>query len=411
MPVWTSPGEVSDGAYATRMVTREPATGDGAPLAPEPVEAAPARQTPAMGVCLEAELVLAGVRTNPDAAHAERLARLLRYDLDWVVLICLAQHGVLPLLYRRLQTASPDLLPTPVRSQLQIHFHANAQRNLFLAGTLLQLLRLFEAHGIAALPYKGPILAVSAYGNLALRQFADLDLLVRPQDTPRARELLLARGYQLLSHARIACFERSRKVDELLSADGQVLVELHRAPTSWTFYFPFPAARLWEQLETVSLCDMPVWTLAPEALLLVLCVHGAKHHWGRLGWICDVAALLGRHPGLDWDRVLAQAGHLGGRRMLCPGLLLAHDLVGADLPEILWRPIEADPVLPWLAGQVQARLFNAADHLPEAMERPLFYLRLRERFRDRARCSGYVGYRLLTARFIQLGRPEAPSTC
>jgi hypothetical protein len=328
------------------------------------------------------------------------------------VLIRLAQqHGVLPLLYRRLQTASSDLLPTPVRTQLRAHFHANAQRNLFLAGTLLQLLRLFKAHGIEALPYKGPVLAVSAYGHLGLRQFADLDLLLRPQEAPHARELLLARGYQLLSHARLACLARFRQVDELRSADRQVLVEIHRSITSWTFYFPFPAARVWEQLETVSLCDTPVPTLAPEALLLVLCVHGAKHHWGRLGWICDVAAMLSRHSELDWHRILAQASRLGGRRMLCLGLLLAHNLVGADLPAVLWPHIEADPVLPWLAGQVQARLFSTADHLPEAVERPLFYLRLRERFRDRARCSLYLGYRLLTARFIQLGRPEAPSTC
>ena len=32
--------------------------------------------------------------------------------------------------------------------------------------------------GIAAIPYKGPVLAAAVYGNLALRTFSDLDILV-----------------------------------------------------------------------------------------------------------------------------------------------------------------------------------------------------------------------------------------
>jgi Uncharacterised nucleotidyltransferase len=78
---------------------------------------------------------------------------------------------------------------------LRHHFQVNALRNVFLAGTLLKLLRLLEAHGIAALPYKGPVLAALAYGNVAFRQFGDLDLLVRPQDADRAKALLWAQGY------------------------------------------------------------------------------------------------------------------------------------------------------------------------------------------------------------------------
>jgi len=50
--------------------------------------------------------------------------------------------------------------------------------NFFLTKELLELLTLFEAHCIPASPYKGPALAIMAYGNLALRQFSDLNILV-----------------------------------------------------------------------------------------------------------------------------------------------------------------------------------------------------------------------------------------
>ena len=100
---------------------------------------------------------------------------------------------------------------------------------------------------------------------------------------------------------------RARKVYELVRQDEKVLVELHWAITSWTFFFPLNPEHLWERLETGSLEGTPVRTLAPEDLLLILCVHGAKHYWSKLGWICDVAELLRVHPGLKWTALQIQA--------------------------------------------------------------------------------------------------------
>ena len=156
--------------------------------------------------------------------------------------------------------------------------------------------------------------------------------------------------------------------------------------------------RLWERLETVSLADTPVRTLAPEDLLLILCVHGAKHYWSRLGWICDIAALLHIPRRLKWELILAQARRLGGIRMLLLGILLAHELLGTPLPEAIQPQLQADPVLPRLAVQVRARLFSDADHLLSAIDQPSFYLGLRERLRDRARCGLYLVYHMITAR-------------
>ena len=304
----------------------------------------------------------------------------------------------MPLLYRSLLSTSPEAVPIDIRQQLQEAFYVNAGRNLFLSRELLTLLRLLEAQGIAAIPYKGPVLATTAYGSLALRQFSDLDVLVRPQDARRARDVLLAHGYQRLDYrstARTEPWYRLRKVYELVRADRQILVELHWAITSWTFFFPLHAARLWERLETVSLLETPVRSLAREDLLLLLCVHGAKHHWSRLGWICDVAALL--QAPLDWGYTMAQAERLGGRRMLGLGLLLAQALLGTALPEHVWGRVQADPVVPWLATQVCARLFAPDSSASSAVDYPVFYLRLRERWRDKVPCSFYLAYRGLTS--------------
>jgi Uncharacterised nucleotidyltransferase len=355
--------------------------------------------SPIPDVSPEAAVLLWGAQTFFGTAYAQQPPMVLQHPFDWSHLLHIAHvHGVLPLMYRSLHTVDTDAVPQVVRATLRHQFHANAQHNLFLAGTLLKLLRHLEAHNILAVPYKGPVLAMTAYGNLALRQFGDLDILVSSQDAERAIALLLAQGYHWCDSRPRTLVPRFRKVAELTCADGRVCVELHWAITSSTFYFPLDLTHVWARLHPVSLLDTPVHTLPPEEMLLVLCIHGAKHHWNRLGWICDVAALLHRHEGFDWGQVMERASRLGGRRMLRLGLFLSQNLLGIALPEVLRRQLQADPTLPWLAQQVQSRLFSDAGGLLWAVDRPLFYLRLRERFRDQARCGLYLMYRMLISR-------------
>src|SRR5438309_495022 len=118
-------------------------------------------------------------RTCLDSERAERITALLQQNLDWQYLIQTAlNHGVMPLLYWQLNKICPEALPNEVANDLRQHFHTNAWHNIILSRELLRLLSLFETHGIPAIPYKGPALAASAYGNLSLRQFCDLDVLL-----------------------------------------------------------------------------------------------------------------------------------------------------------------------------------------------------------------------------------------
>jgi hypothetical protein len=141
------------------------------------------------------------------------------------------------------------------------------------------------------------------------------------------------------------------KVYEIIGPDRRVLVELHWAITSASFPFRLDSAELGKRAETICLLGKPVRSLGPEDLLLILCVHGAKHHWSRLAWICDVAAVL-RASSIVWDCLMRQARQLGAMRMLGLGLRLPHELLGIDLPLELSRCIRSDVVVPWLTHQV-----------------------------------------------------------
>ena len=151
----------------------------------------------------EDALLLCCALACTDAERSERIGALLQHDLDWEYLLPMAQrHALVPMLFRHLNTIGPEAVPSAPWQQLRQRFHSNARHNLFLTGELLKLLRLLATHNIPAIPFKGPVLAVAVYGDLALRQFVDLDLLVQPQAVLQVKALLHTLGYQATSRKR-----------------------------------------------------------------------------------------------------------------------------------------------------------------------------------------------------------------
>ena len=117
----------------------------------------------------------------------------------------------------------------------------------------------------------------------------------------------------------------------------------------------------------------------------MLCVHGSKHCWARLEWICSIALLVGAYEKIDWEQLMVEAGTLGSQRMLMLGLVLASELMGAVLPAEVLRMAQADQTVEVLKELVQQRLLLEMSERPGIFETALFHLKVRERLRDRIR--------------------------
>lgn len=348
----------------------------------------------------EAQLIMACARTLIDAKTASRIEVLLQQSLDWEYLIQKAMaNRVMPLLSSNLLKLGLDAVPSSVLKDLQEYLQIHAKHNLCQTMMLVKLLRLLDEHGISALPFKGPTLAVLAYHNLSLRQFDDLDILVSKSDLSRVMELLAAQGFQVVSAP--TWFERlplpfSRKKDYgLISHDKQFKIELHWRLSGTHFDFRPGAKRLWSRLETIKLAGTPVRSLPPDVLLLYLCVHGSRHSWERLEWISDVAELIRVHPELDWKAVVEKARLSGSERVLFLGLFLAKDLLGINLPEWLWLRVQAERVLPPLATHVRERLFGDGNASPGMSTWYKHHLGMKERPRDKVRVHLHYFFRYL----------------
>jgi hypothetical protein len=306
--------------------------------------------------------------------------------IDWPTVFALAErHRMISLLHRHLADAS---LPVDAAAELRARNRVEVHRALRLAAELRRLLAALDAAGIEALAYKGPALAVQAYGDLSLRSFVDLDLLVRPDDVPRALAVLGAEGYAPALELTPAQERHFRRVDgdyPLVHHDTGLLVELHARVSSARFCMPVETDALMSRAATVRVGGDAVRTLGDDDLLLVLCVHGAKHRWKRLEWLAAVAALLRGQRG-DVAAVLARAAEVRARRTVLLGLSLARRLLAAPLPPPVEREIDADAGLAALADEAERRMFGeAGDDGEETIANLAFNLRARDGAMDRAR--------------------------
>jgi len=337
----------------------------------------------------EDRLLISCASTRPDSEIKSRVNDLLNRGLDWSRVIEAAlQHGVLPLLYRRLHSIGPDRVPGDKWSELQRHFLANSARNHFLTRELIKLLTLLDSHGIAAVPLKGPVLAGLAYADVALRQFEDLDILVLKSHALQARELLYSSDYADEFRARPdaakALLAYQQHVSLLSPAHGAT-VELHWSLEHGQNWTRFSNTDVWERLTSLDLDGSAVRTLSLSDQILYLCVHGASHCWDRLIWICDVARLLRYSDELDWDFLIAQATNLNRKRMLLVGLSLAHNLLGGKVPQEIVRMVNASPNVAALMKSVRDNLFKSNLDRPGLGATFVFRFAVRESIVDKIR--------------------------
>lgn len=316
-------------------------------------------------------------------------------SIDWSYTTKLAeQHGVIPLVYQSINESYPDLVPSESLSELRLKLHSNALKNTLIVKELLEVLKLFQNNQISVIPFKGPVLALAVYKNLALRQFCDLDILVSEHSFERAiNTLVLQGGYQILSrgwHFLNQAHERQYILSrpEYSLNNGNVTLDLHQKLITPDYFLceDISYSYLAQRFQTLQIADQTIQTLGAEDLLIYLCIHGSKECWASLKWICDVAELLKCYPNLDWDYLLKTSQRLGSERMLSLGLYVAHILLGSDLPQPIELELQKSPQVLALARTVLSQLFLPVNSFKTSnltREKFFFYLALMRRKRDK----------------------------
>jgi hypothetical protein len=311
------------------------------------------------------------------AASQEALTSSCHAVRDWDLLLELAEeHGVLGLLSKRLGPTQRESVPSTAREKLQTRMRSQQLFVLGLTADLFQILEEFDRNTIEAILVKGPIVSLLAYGDPATRNYADLDLLVRHRQILAATQCMQRLGYE--ADVPENAIEAGKIPGEyVFKRNGRPqLIELHTEPTFRYYPKPMRIEEMYSRRRVVKLDGREVPALSIEDELLLNCIHGGKHFWERLMWTADIALIVGRNRELSWDNVFKAAEEVSAERMLCVGLQLAKQLLGANLPAMVQNRVSRDPEVQPLCAQIIGWLPMAGLAPPSLRERALFRMRM-----------------------------------
>lgn len=311
-------------------------------------------------------------------------------EIDWHGIRGMAEwHGVMPIVAAKALEGAKAC--DAIRAQLEQARQAIAQRNLLLTGELLSILRAFNSAGVQALAYKGAALAAAFYGDIAKREFGDIDLLIRPESIAEARRVLEANGFvpwaefAQLTPAQERAYLRSGYHFQYSRPDGSTPIELHWNVSPRMFGISMPMEQLFRRAVPVRIGGNVILAPSAEDHLVLLCIHGAKHMWDKLRLIADIAQLLAATPNLNVEQVLRFAAELRARRMILLGLTLANSLFGTVLPEAVMSALNHDRAVTRLAARVITNLPRCRSAEEYHLSAHRFYFDVRERPQDKLR--------------------------
>ncbi len=224
-------------------------------------------------------------------------------------LMALRAHSLVPMLYGLVATSPPGCSPpASIRSTMR---NAYLREMANEARTSHQLAAIVDALGEAkvdVIVLKGPAFAATLYPQPATRPSADLDLLVRPEQFVRAREIFVELGYRS-AWRRFEILQHVQNEESLVPvADPRLReVDLH-----WDLRFATGYRRegivgeLFERSAIVQASSMKFRALSPIDALVHASVHLIYQHLGslKLLWIYDIARLAGELTEPEQWRVL-----------------------------------------------------------------------------------------------------------
>jgi hypothetical protein len=314
----------------------------------------------------EHRLAVASACWPPSERHSNAVRHALGSAIDWERFQRLVErHRITALAHHAL--VNPHVaafVPADVRTRL-------AGKALALARVSLQMqaetLRLHQAMADASLPVtflKGVPLALLAYGNVALRQSKDIDVLVAQDLVGPTAALLESHGYERLAGpadfrgSQWEMWLREFHHCSFVHRTMNIEIELHWRLFRNPWLLP-PAAH--PAAAVVRLPDgRGLAALSVDDLFAYLCAHGALHNWFRLKWLADVGALLNQRSGEEAEHLFESAAARGAGLFAAQAMLLAHGLLGAPLPQSLIGRVRAVGAVSRLEKRSMSVLLGAA---------------------------------------------------
>lgn len=289
-------------------------------------------------------------------------------------------HGVLPVIQKHLQELEWKGVPESSQVAINEKVEEIAKNNFRLSGELVKILDVFQQHNIKNIPVKGPSLAGYLYGDIRMRQYFDLDILVKKEDVLKTENLLTSMGYKAaisLSPKQKVKYIENECEYNFVHQVSNMIVEIH-----WNFvprYIGF--FRNYEYYEKNHCIHNPtnnVPYICDEEMCLALLVHnGLKHGFDRLGWYMDILAIWSRES-FDWNKFLILARESGFNNLVSLAVENVKNLFDFRLIDSVQFKIQSPLFISEQSHRLNSRLFKRIHKEPGLWEQSKYHLSLRE---------------------------------
>jgi len=330
----------------------------------------------------EQVLLLWSIRV--DRAKDQRITEILSSGIDWnYVRENAIQHGIIPLCYTRLKENFGDLVPSEELSKLKTLFKANAINNIRQTQHLIKVIDFLSDEGIEAITFKGPALTIQAYGDLSLRSFCDVDILIKRKDFDRVYRLLLLKEFL----PQFSIDSHIKRKFALLKTEFFFIKDNFRLDLHWGLAqrwstIPFDSDYIMENSSLVALNDREIRTMPPEVAVMFSCIHGNKHNWKELKWLADLIHLIAHHQDLQWNKILDHAEENHAKRILLIGLSLVSEYYVIKYPPQIEQMLVSDKSIKILVKKIQSNFFRSLTLSP-LFTSPFLLIKSRDRIRDK----------------------------
>ena len=257
------------------------------------------------------------------------------------------RHGMLGHLHRLVSAESDPALAAFARERLAELYRLSAERALRQTGQLLRLIDRLHVLGIEAMPVKGPAWAERLYGDVTLRSWVDLDLVVRYEQVPAARAALLEAGMRDDSPFNERLVHRRTRTEGEIhfhSAENDLRVDVHWQIGVGRSADALSAQWLLSRAESRTLLGRDV--LAPSAsdMLLMTCLHGTRHRWDSVEGLLALVRQVCGLAEADWPGVMAAAREAGCNRRVTVGVAYACRVFALRAPQQVAAALAGDAI-------------------------------------------------------------------
>lgn len=293
-------------------------------------------------------IILLSAKIHPSVEELEALNAQLALVVDWEeVVLNVIERGLGPLFYTKLsKLPNQTLIPNVNKEQLKQAYYKTLSRGMLMYSVFSKAVEALNANNIKVIVLKGAYLSEKLYGDIALRQFSDIDLLVKEEDGVNCIKVLDQIGFKPFGNSvKDIIREHTGIVHYLPMVLNGVSIEIHINLHLKSNDYNIKVDEFIDSAIPVSISGANVYALNTYDLLIHLCVHLDTHFVKggiQFNGLSDIVNVLETYVAdIVWSDFIESCRYHECERVVFKYLYIAFKYFNVTIPEQIINQYES----------------------------------------------------------------------